>query len=180
MGLDIEETTNDNFSGMGPNVVDDCRNTDSNFFCSRPQISTKTGSLRFGNKYNKGNGLVKSLVIRTGVKPEGKKYLPGLSRYPGNTRDSLTGSDKVRLIPGSFPPDLGLTSLGCQNRKGYLKTSSDVSFHTFRLSFCQSLCSVVSSKYSGLRVVFVLELLWSGLVSGLEGGSCFSSKREYD
>jgi hypothetical protein len=24
--------------------------TDSNFFCSRPQISTKTGSLRFGNK----------------------------------------------------------------------------------------------------------------------------------
>jgi hypothetical protein len=27
-----------------------CGNTDSNFFCSRPQISTKTGSLRFGNK----------------------------------------------------------------------------------------------------------------------------------
>jgi hypothetical protein len=77
------------------------------------------------------------------VKPEGKKYLPGLSRYPGNTRESLTGSDKVRPIPGSFPPDLELTSLGCQNRKGYLKTSSDASFHTFRLSFCQSLCSVV-------------------------------------
>jgi hypothetical protein len=25
MGLDIEETTDDNFSGMGPNVVDDIR-----------------------------------------------------------------------------------------------------------------------------------------------------------
>jgi hypothetical protein len=83
------------------------------------------------------NGLVKSLVIRTGVKPEGRKYLPGLSRYPGNTRESLTGSDKVRPIPGSFPPDLGLTSLSCQNRKGYLKTSSDASFHTFRLSFAR-------------------------------------------
>jgi hypothetical protein len=97
---------------------------------------------------NKGNGLVKSLVIRIGIKSEGKKYLPGLSRYPGNTRESLTGSDKVRPIPESFLPDLGLTSLGCQNRKGYLKTSSDASFHTFKLSFCQSLCSVVSSKYS--------------------------------
>jgi hypothetical protein len=31
-----------------------------------------------------------------------------------------------------------------------------------------------------LRVVFVLELLWSGLVSGLERGSCFSYRREYD
>jgi hypothetical protein len=27
-----------------------CGNTDSIFFCSRPQISTKTGSLKFGNK----------------------------------------------------------------------------------------------------------------------------------
>jgi hypothetical protein len=27
-----------------------CGNTDSNFFCSRPQISTKTGSLKFSNK----------------------------------------------------------------------------------------------------------------------------------
>jgi hypothetical protein len=27
-----------------------CGNTDSNFFALRPQISTKTGSLRFGNK----------------------------------------------------------------------------------------------------------------------------------
>jgi hypothetical protein len=89
------------------------------------------------------------LVIRTGIKPEGKKYLPDLSRYPGNTRENLTRFDKVKPIPGSFPLDLGLTSLGCQNRKGYLKTSSDASFHTFRLSFCQSLCSVVSSKYSG-------------------------------
>jgi hypothetical protein len=78
------------------------------------------------------------LVIRTGIKPEGKKYLLGLSRYPGNTWDSLTGSDKVRPILGSFPPDLGLTSLGYQNRKGYLKTSSDVSFHTFRLSFARA------------------------------------------
>jgi hypothetical protein len=115
---------------------------------------------------------VKSLVIRTGVKPEGKKYLPGLSRYLGNIRDSLTGSDRVRPIPGSFPPDLGLTSLGYQNRKGYLKTSSDASFHTFRLSFCQSSCRVVNRRNSGLRVVFVLELLRSGLVYGLAGGSC--------
>jgi hypothetical protein len=83
---------------------------------------------------NKGNGLIKSSVIRTGVKPEGKKDLPGLSRYPGNTRENLTGPDKVRPIPGSFPPDLGLTNLGCQNQKGYLKTSFDASFHTFRLS----------------------------------------------
>jgi hypothetical protein len=29
---------------------EDCGNTDSNFFALRPQISTKTGSLRFGNK----------------------------------------------------------------------------------------------------------------------------------
>jgi hypothetical protein len=78
------------------------------------------------------------LVIRTGIKPEGKKYLPDLSRYPGNTQDNLTRSDKVRPIPGSFPPDLGLTSLDCQNRKGYLKTSSDVSFHTFILSFARA------------------------------------------
>jgi hypothetical protein len=49
------------------------------FFCSRPQISTKTGSLRFGNKLNKEKGLVKSLVIRTREKPEGRKYLPGFS-----------------------------------------------------------------------------------------------------
>jgi hypothetical protein len=28
----------------------ECGNTDSNFFALRPQISTKTGSLRFGNK----------------------------------------------------------------------------------------------------------------------------------
>jgi hypothetical protein len=54
-------------------------NTDSQFFCSRPQISTKTGSLRFGNKLNKKNGLAKSLVIRTREKWEGRKYLPGLS-----------------------------------------------------------------------------------------------------
>jgi hypothetical protein len=27
-----------------------CGNTDSNFFALRPQISTKTGNLRFGNK----------------------------------------------------------------------------------------------------------------------------------
>jgi hypothetical protein len=74
------------------------------------------------------------MIIRTGVKPEGKKDLPGLLRYPGNTRESLTGYDKVGPIPGSFPPDLGLTSLGYQNRKGYLKTSSDASFLTFRLS----------------------------------------------
>jgi hypothetical protein len=44
----------------------------------------------------------------------------------------------VRPIPGSFPPDLELTTLGCQNRKVYLKTSSDASFHTFRLSFCRT------------------------------------------
>jgi hypothetical protein len=45
--------------------VDGCRSTDFNFFCSRPQISTKTGSLRFSNKLNKENGLLKSLVIHT-------------------------------------------------------------------------------------------------------------------
>jgi hypothetical protein len=28
----------------------ECGNTDSNFFALRPQINTKTGSLRFGNK----------------------------------------------------------------------------------------------------------------------------------
>jgi hypothetical protein len=28
------------------------------------------------------------------VKPEGKKYLPGLSRYLGNTRESLIGSGR--------------------------------------------------------------------------------------
>jgi hypothetical protein len=78
------------------------------------------------------------LVICIAVKPEGKKYLPGLSRYPGNTRESLTGSDKVRPIPRSFPPDLGLTSLGYQDRKGYLKTSSDASFHTFKLTFARA------------------------------------------
>jgi hypothetical protein len=31
-------------------VVNICGNTDSNFFALRPQISTKTESLRFGNK----------------------------------------------------------------------------------------------------------------------------------
>jgi hypothetical protein len=30
-------------------------------------------------------------------------------------------SNRVRPIPGSFPLDLGLTSPGCQNWKGYLK-----------------------------------------------------------
>jgi hypothetical protein len=52
-----------NFGGLdGPDTLpiylekwrmqlwDLCGNTDSNFFCSRPQISTKTGSLKFGNK----------------------------------------------------------------------------------------------------------------------------------
>jgi hypothetical protein len=32
------------------NLEAECGNTDSQFFCSRPQINTKTGSLRFGNK----------------------------------------------------------------------------------------------------------------------------------
>jgi hypothetical protein len=45
------------------------------FFALDPKIVPKLGNLRFGN--SKGNGLVKSLVIRTRVKPEGNKYLPG-------------------------------------------------------------------------------------------------------
>jgi hypothetical protein len=37
-----------------------CGNTDSNYFCSKLQISTKTGSLKFSNKKNGENGLVKT------------------------------------------------------------------------------------------------------------------------
>jgi hypothetical protein len=55
-----------------------CGNTDSNFFALDPKIVPKLGNLRFGNSKTGENGLVKSLVIRTGVKPEGNKYLPGL------------------------------------------------------------------------------------------------------
>jgi hypothetical protein len=57
-------------------------------------------------------------------------------------REPLTGSDKTRLIPGSCQPDLGLTSLGCQDRKGYLKIFSDDSFHIFRLSCARVLRAV--------------------------------------
>jgi hypothetical protein len=35
-----------------------CGNMDLVFFCSRPQISTKTGSLKFSNKKKMGNGLL--------------------------------------------------------------------------------------------------------------------------
>jgi hypothetical protein len=149
--------------GCGPRGEPPCSNVGTRiliFFALDPKLVSKTGKLRCGSNKIRKKWLVKSLVIHIGVKPEGKKYLPDLSRYLGKIRDSLTGSDKVRPILGSFPPDLGLTSLGCQNRKGYLKTSSNSSFHTFRLSLCQSSCRVVNRSSSGLRVVFVLELLY--------------------
>jgi hypothetical protein len=43
-----------------------------------------------------GNGLIKSLVIRTGVKPEGNKYLPGLDTQVthGTVCQSLTRSGR--------------------------------------------------------------------------------------
>jgi hypothetical protein len=46
--------------------------------------------------------------------------------------------DRVTPILGSFPPDLGLTGPGCQNWKGYLKATSDASFHTFRMTFARA------------------------------------------
>jgi hypothetical protein len=40
----------EHYQVMSKALVDICGNTDSHFFCPRLQISTKTGSLRFGNK----------------------------------------------------------------------------------------------------------------------------------
>jgi hypothetical protein len=59
-----------------------------------------------------GKRVSKSLVIRTEVN---RKVI---STYPVEIpRCRTKQSDKVRPIPGSFPPDLGLTGPGCQNRK---------------------------------------------------------------
>jgi hypothetical protein len=74
------------------------------------------------------------LIIRTRVNRKVK------STYPVEITRCRTGqSDRVRPIPGFLPPVLELTGLGCQNRKGYLRASSDASFHTFRLTFGRAL-----------------------------------------
>jgi hypothetical protein len=75
------------------------------------------------------------------VKPESNKYIPGQDTRV-KMRDRLSESDRVGPIPGSFPPDLGLTGSGCQKWKRYLKGTSDASFHTFRLTFCRTFSTV--------------------------------------
>jgi hypothetical protein len=75
----------------------------------------------------------KNLVIRTRMKPEGKKYLPGrdtqvsyatLKQSPADTRISPAGSrtDRSRM----------------SEQEIVFKATSDASFHTFSLSFSRA------------------------------------------
>jgi hypothetical protein len=79
-------------------------------------------------------------------------------------RDNLSESDRVKSISGSFPLDLGLTGPGCQKWRGYLKATSDASFHTFRLTFCRAFSTVAVVPDQELLFESCCERISSGLV----------------